>query len=342
MDFSILEYDDGQWLNFVSSRQAAHIFHHPAWVGFLAKTYGFKPFVAVVKSHSGQIMAGLPIMEIDDPLKRRQWMSLPFTDHCAPLYSDPAALNLLESGILKKVELLNNCNLELRWNFPSQLLFHSTDFVLSISTIKGKPDDLAGKIDSNDFRNIRKAEKRGVQIENGTSTQQLQEFYSMHVATRRRHGVPVQPWRFFVLMKQEILDNGMGQIWIARKDNYPVAGAIFLHWNNTLTYKFGASTDQGRENFANDLLMWRAMCWGCQNDFTSLDWGRSDIGEAGLRRYKKKWGSDEMILEYSRNYQLNTHGFRERWMPIVSKVINKSPLWVCRLSGELLYKYFGV
>jgi hypothetical protein len=342
LNFSILESDDIQWLNFASNRQEAHIFHHPAWAGFLAKTYGFKPFIAAVKTNSGQIMAGLPIMEINDPLKKRQWISLPFTDHCAPLYSDQTALNFLESGILQYVETLNNYSLELRWSFSSPYLFRATDYVLSITTIKGNSDDLAKKINSNDFRNIKKAEKRGISIENGISNEQLREFYSMHIATRRRHGVPVQPWRFFVLLKQEILDRGLGQIWIARKDENPIAGTIFLHWYNTLTYKFGASIEQGRENFANDLLMWRSMCWGCQNGYTILDWGRSDIGEDGLRRYKKKWGSEEMLLEYSRNFQNTTHGFRERLTPIVKKVINNSPLWVCRLSGELLYRYFGV
>lgn len=342
LDFSVLESTDIQWLNFISSRKDAHIFHHPAWVGFLAKTYGFKPFIAAVKANSGEIVAGLPIMEIDDPFKKRQWISLPFTDHCAPLYNDQASLDFLESGILQKIQTLNNCNLELRWNFTSPDLFHSTDYVLSILPIDGNPDDLAEKIDSKDFKCIKRTEKRGISIENGISIQQLKEFYSMHIATRRRHGVPVQPWRFFVLLKEEIFDRGLGQIWIARKNENPIAGAIFLHWNNTLTYKFGSSSVQGRDNSANDLLLWKAIYWGCQNGYTVFDWGRSDIAEAGLRRYKKKWGSEEMLLEYSRNYQNSTHGFRERLMPIVKTVINKSPLWVCRLSGELLYRYFGV
>jgi hypothetical protein len=286
-------------------------------------------------------MAGLPIMEINDPLKKRQWMSLPFTDHCAPLHTSLSALNFLEAGILQRIGKRSNCRLELRWGFPSPRLFRTNDYVLTTSPINGCTEDLAANIDSNDFRNIRKAEKRGIKIENGISIQHLREFYSMHLETRRRHGVPVQPLRFFTLLKQEILDRGLGQVWIARKDETPVAGAIFLHWNNTLTYKYGASTEEGRENFANDLLMWKAMFWGCQNGFTVLDWGRSDIGEAGLRRFKMKWGSEETPLEYSKNFPSTSHGFRERLMPIVNIVINKSPLWVCRFSGEWFYRYFG-
>jgi hypothetical protein len=133
----------------------------------------------------------------------------------------------------------------------------------------------------------------------------------------------------------------MGFISLAYKDGVPIAGGLFLHWNKTLVYKYAASNELGRQLYANDPIVWNAICWGCKNGYTTFDWGRSDSSNAGLRRFKNRWGSVESPLFYTRNHELQAPGLGEKLTPFINNVINRSPLWVCRLSGELLYRYFG-
>jgi lipid II:glycine glycyltransferase (peptidoglycan interpeptide bridge formation enzyme) len=169
----------------------------------------------------------------------------------------------------------------------------------------------------------------------------LDAFYKLHVLTRRRHGVPVQPFHYFQMLRDEILESGKGFISLAYKDNTCIAGGLYLHWNKTLVYKYAASTELGRQLYANDPIVWNAICWGCANGYTTFDWGRSDVTNEGLRRFKNRWGSDESPLYYSRNHELVSNGLEQKMTPIMNVVINKSPLWVCRFSGELLYRYIG-
>jgi hypothetical protein len=341
ISFTILQHNDPQWVDFVTRQPEANIFHHPAWIGLLASSHGYHPFIAVTQNKKGQITAGLPIMEIASLTGKRRWVSLPFTDHCAPLFSSQESFEVLKENIIEKSKGQNKKDLELRWNFQSPDLFCTSEHVLTTLKLSPNQDIVAKSIEKKDFRNIKEAEKRGVQIEKGTSLQNLEAFYKMHLETRRRHGIPVQPWQFFLLLREQILIPGLGFILLAHKNGNCLSGAVYLHWNQTITYKFAASTLPGRQLLAGDLLIWQAICWGCENGFKTLDWGRSDVADSGLRQFKIRWGSDEAPLVYSRNFQMNSNGIKQRFMPVIRTMINKSPLWVCRLSGELFYRYFG-
>src|SRR2546430_13324141 len=53
--------------------------------------YGFRPFVLGVSEVPGELEAGLPLLEVKDPIRGRRWVALPFTDRCPPLQSSSAA-----------------------------------------------------------------------------------------------------------------------------------------------------------------------------------------------------------------------------------------------------------
>jgi CelD/BcsL family acetyltransferase involved in cellulose biosynthesis len=337
--FGIIQHNDPEWMDFVSTQPEANIFHHPAWIDFIAKSYGYHPLVAVVQNKNSQIIAGLPIMEIVNLSGKKRWVSLPFTDHCSPLFCDEISKEILTDNIVKKAELNYKTSLELRWDYQSPGLFQTVEHVLTISKLDLQQNEISKSIQN--FRNIKKAEQRGVCIQKGNSLELLEAFYKMHLETRRRHGVPIQPWHFFKLLKEQILDRGLGFISLAHKNGNYLSGVVYLHWNRTLTYKFAASTTEGREIFAGDLLIWDAICFGCENGYKVLDFGRTDLDDSGLRRYKKRWRSEEIPLSYSTSYRVEPNPIRQKLISMVKVFINKSPLWVCRLSGELLYRYFG-
>jgi hypothetical protein len=339
--FLLLEHNDTRWMDFIKAHPDAHIFHHPDWISLLARCYGYRPFVAAVLNAQGQVTAGLPVLEINGLLNKRRWVSLPFTDYCPPLYSDDESFHFLEKSITEETQKQNIADLELRWDYQSPGLFRQSEFVLTTIKLYPSPDQVSKNIKSSDFHKITLAGKKGVHVESGISTQFLEAFYQLHVLTRRRHGVPVQPFNYFRMLRDEILESGKGFISLAYKDDVPIAGGLYLHWNKTLVYKYAASTELGRQLYANDPIVWGAICWGCAHGYTTFDWGRSDASNAGLRRFKNRWGSDETPLYYSRNHEPVSNGLEQKMTPIMNAVINKSPLWVCRFSGELLYRYIG-
>jgi hypothetical protein len=87
--------------------------------------------------------------------------------------------------------------------------------------------------------------------------------------------------------------------------------------------------------------MWTAIEWGCEKGFDKLDLGRTEPSQEGLRAFKSRWGAREYLLPYTTLAADRKKVHNGKLMEVVAKVIQKSPLWVCRLTGEFLYGHFG-
>ena len=337
----ILEITDERWLRFLNLASGACIFHHPAWNNTLQQAYDYQPFVAAVCEPDGAICAGIPVMEVKNPLSVPRWISLPFSDHCAPLYLDADALKALTGFLRASHQADGSTSLELRFPYPKDACFHLKElYVLHILQLSGDVDKDLDCIHSMHRRNANKARKYGVQIRSGVGHSELKAFYRLHLETRRRQGMPVQPWSFFEALRELVLEQGLGFILLAYKDQECLAAAIFLHWSDTLIYKYGASSVDGLHMRPNDLIFWEAIRWGSENGYSRLDFGRTDFDNTGLREFKSRWGAEETQLAYSFSTPI-PDGEEGQWMNLAHNIIRHSPLWVSRLSGELFYRYFG-
>jgi CelD/BcsL family acetyltransferase involved in cellulose biosynthesis len=342
VDHLLLDPSDEKWMAFVASSPQANAFHHAAWVNLLAECYGYRPFVIAVSDAGGNIQAGLPIMEVRSPLTGRRWVSLPFTDYCAPLYRDVESLSQLTDDLVHLSQEAGAPRVELRWEFPKHPAFHSySHYVLHTVELDPDPTLVSKRLTSVHRQNIRTAEKRGVRIECGDQQVHLQEFYRLQLQTRHRQGIPVQPRRFFDLLASNIVDQGLGFVLLAYKDHECIAAAVFLHWRQTLTCKYAASRADSLELRPNNLLFWTGIQWGCENGYTLFDMGRTDLANTGLRRFKRDWGAEELPLAYSMLSGTPPRSASGKLTPIMQTVISKSPVWVCRAAGELLYRHFG-
>ena len=229
-----------------------------------------------------------------------RWVSLPFSDHCAPLYTDTNALNTLTDFLHVSQQDNGPAGLELRFPYPEYSRFYLKElYVLHVLRLSGDVDADLGCIHSMHRRNANTARKRGVQIRSGTELEDLKTFYRLHLETRSRQGMPVQPWSFFEAVRELVLNQGMGFILLAYKDQECLAAAMFLHWGDTLVYKYGASSMEGLRLRPNDLLFWEAIRWGSENGYSHLDFGRTDFDNSGLREFKSRWGAEETQLAYS-------------------------------------------
>jgi lipid II:glycine glycyltransferase (peptidoglycan interpeptide bridge formation enzyme) len=218
---------------------------------------------------------------------------------------------------------------------------YSSHYVRHILNINCDIKSISKSLHRTQRQNVRTAEKNDVKIEWGNELDHLHEFYRLHCLTRHRQGVPVQPWRFFELIFMRLIDQGLGFILLANQDDQCLAAGLFLHWQNTLIYKYAASNECGQNLRPNHLLTWTAICWGCENGYKVFDFGRTDVDNEGLRSFKIRWGAEEIPLCYSVFSTKPTRPSVERMMPLMKKIIRKSPPWVCRSAGELLYRYFG-
>jgi CelD/BcsL family acetyltransferase involved in cellulose biosynthesis len=341
MSTVLLEPMGDKWADFISSRSDATIFHYPTWGTVISECYGYRPLLPSILDEDGEIEAGLPMMAIKNHLSGAQIVSLPFSDFCRPLVVSEDALNRLINALQQWRREVGSSEIQIHWPLEeAEGVYRGESAVAHVTTLNSDYEGLFKDFRKGVKSSIRQAEKGGVILKHGNSWDDVKEFYALHLETRRRLGTPVQPFRFFRLLWKRLIDKDLGFVVSAYKDSQLLASSIFLHWNGILTYKFSASRPEFWELRPNNLILWHAIRWGCENGYRIFDWGKTDIDNEGLRTFKRGWASEEKIMHYSILGDKPPKPSRIKMVrPLLTKFIQHSPPWVCRLIGELFYKY---
>ena len=150
--------------------------------------------------------------------------------------------------------------------------------------------------------------------------------------------MPTQPKRF-IRRFEELFAAGLGFVWTIVEDDQPIAAAVFLTHNGTVTYKYGASDERALNKRPNNLLLSEAIRWSCEEGFHTFDFGRTELENEGLRAFKSGWGANEVELPYtyfSDHEPASESALRDR---IMGATIRRSPALVGRMVGEALYRH---
>jgi hypothetical protein len=323
-----LELEDPRWGELVVSCPEAGPFHLPAWARLLSDTYRYRASALAVEDSAGKLTAGIPVLEV-----RGRRVTLPFTDACGPLALSAEGLAELSRTLAWKG------GVDIRSAVPGA--FERTVAVQHLLALRPDAELVFSGFKKTQIKqSIAKAERESVMIRDRSSWSDLVEtFYDLHVQTRRRQGVPVQPRRFFELLWERMIAPGHGFVLVAEHEREPIAAGVFLSWNGTVIYKFGASDESKLRLRPNHLLMWHAIRRACESGARTFDFGRSDLGNTGLRSFKSAWGAIEWPLVYSQFGGSAAYAGEGRAARALAPVIKRSPPWVCRGLGELLYKY---
>lgn len=334
-----LAIGDPRWRAFVEDRAESAIFHHPVWASLLAECYGYPVRALALTDAEGQIRAGMPVLDVSGPLTGRRLVSLPFTDYC-PVLADDAdqprlaeALDRLRTG--RRLDAV-----EVRAGLPRAEHVHTAPAAVRHTLdLSGGTEAVERGFSKMHKRNIRKAERAEVRVRAGTSRERMEAFYRLHLLTRRRLGVPVQPRKFFRLLSARLIERGLGTVLVAELRGAPIAAAVFLEWNGTMVYKYGASDARAWEHRPNNLLFREAIRLGCARGHDTLDWGRTDLGDEGLREFKRGWGAVEEPVLYTTIADAPPRPSSGRVTRAMGAVIRRSSPAVCRAIGEVFYRY---
>lgn len=331
-----LPLDDPRWSAFVAASPDATPFHLPQWAALLAESYGYRAFALALERDDGTLVAGSPMVATTRVGSRRaRAISLPFTDECPPLVRDPDAGRAF-------VDALNDAGqpLEIRARVEGLGWATRAEAVVQVLDLEPDPERVRQRFArSQVVRNIKRAEREGVAVRTATSRTDLEAFYALHTRTRRRLGVPVQPRRFFDLLWSRMIEPGHGSILLASRNGTPLAGALFLTWNGTTIYKFGASDPEGWPARPNHALFWTAIRASCLRGDRRFDFGRTDLGDRGLQAFKSGWGAGARPLVYSSLDPRVLAGAQGPARRAMATAIQRGPAWLCRGLGEALYRY---
>ena len=266
---ALLAGDDERWREFLLAHPDALPYHHPAWVAALAEAYGYEPLAAVVRSATGEIVGGLPFVEVGGRLRSRRWISLPFTDVRPPLTSAALGSRAREASRSSAGSARSGRRIRAPLaGFEERGEIRGVRHELEL----GDPEALFAAFKPQVRRNIRKAEKVGLQVRDAERRDDLvRTYFDLHADTRRRLGVRPQPRRFFDSLWRNVVDHGLGFVLLAYHEHVPVAGAVFLEWNGRMVYKYGASDQEHWALRPNNLLFWECIRLGASSGARTLD-----------------------------------------------------------------------
>lgn len=327
------------WDALIAPHKQATVFHSRSWARVLAETYGHTPLY--VGGHSAtEVISVLPLMEVRSPWTGRRGVSLPFSDFCDPLAPGPDLYSrAIALGRERQWKYL-----ECRGDFSSWPNAKPSGRYWSHALgLQPGPGELFNRFSPAVRRAIRKAETLGLKLDFGNSLECSREFYSLHCLTRRRHGVPPQPYEFFQNITRYLLGVGHGFIVVARQETTPVAAAVFLHFGKQAVYKFGASHPLFQQSRPNNLVMWAAIRRLAEQGFDRLHFGRTSLDNEGLRRFKLGFGAEERALEYCR-YDFRRNDFvqvADRAGAWHNHVFRLLPPGMLKLAGRLLYPHLS-
>lgn len=333
--------EDPTWDGLLLSHPGYTFFHGSAWARVLVETYHYQPLYFVLRQ-GRQLVSLLPLMEVSSWLTRARGVSLPFTDYCEPLGS--ASVQMDDVLHLVKDRMLRHrwAYVEIRGGDYPDIPASVSYYVHTVELTAG-PQAAFSRFSDTTKRNIKKAIRIGAETRIYSTLEALREFYSLHCITRKRHGLPPQPFSFFRNIYEHIISKGLGFVVLTSYASQYVAGAVYFGLGEKSVYKFGASDLRYQHLRPNDLTMWEAIKWCAENGYRSLCLGRTAVHNEGLRRFKKGWGAQEQILRYYR-YEVRRKTFvTER--PVVTShchwLFGAMPRSWSRTIGSVLYKHVG-
>ncbi len=329
------------WDRWISQFPGHTFFHEAAWAAGVTRAYRFPPCYLVVP---GPVTEGgvLPLVEVRSRLTGCRGVGLPFTDFAAPLAADAAVFGRLHDRAVQLGRERGWKYLEYRGGrdflgtAPAAVQFHGHRLDLRPGI-----DRLFAALDPATRRAVRKAEKSGLTVVRSERGENLADFYQLMCRTRRKHGLPPAPLAFFESLRSAVMGTGGGVLVTAQAAGRAVAAAWFCHSGPRAIYKYGASDERFQHLRGANLVMWEGIKWYADRGVEELHFGRTELGNEGLRRFKLGWGSSEEIIEYFRfdlktaRFVLSNSGVAgwQHW------AFSRMPFWMARLAGQFLYRH---
>lgn len=145
-------------------------------------------------------------------------------------------------------------------------------------------------------RNIRKAEKYGVEIVTGYRPDLAEQFYSLYQGNRERYGARVFPPAYFQQVGSVMESRGESEFIYALRDKVLLGALMSLKSRSIACYQEPVVNDAERDSQANSLLLYTLIERHRAKGLRYWSWGASPNRDCGVFKFKAGWGPD--VYEY--------------------------------------------
>lgn len=349
----IAETEDRRWDEFLQAHPLGLICHSSCWRRFLEKCFrhirGY--CLARIAGGSGEIIAGCPAYLVDSPVIGRRVVSIPFASLCDPLVSSPGDFHALAGAAIDLMRRNRARYLEIRAMKAAPLL---KDERLGISRyykthslrLGRSAGDLIKSFDRTCVRQrILRAEKSGLDVVKVKDEKGLRRFQELNFATRKRLGLPPQPYRILKGFWEIFSPPGLADFLMAEKDGRALAGLMVFKFKERVSAEISVSDPSCQQFSPNHLLFWEAMKEAGDQGYSIFDFGRTAPGNSSLMAFKNRWGTE--VAETPHYYyppEISSRITQRERSPayrLVHRICRSAPDPILMRLGEFIYGHLG-
>jgi len=331
-------FTDDEWNNIILSQSYFTVFHSLEWEKVLSKTYKF-PFYVITIKHDTNTPCYLKFAQVHTLTGKKKGISLPFSDFCPPLcdYKFRITQTMIDY-ILKQTGWEEIEFRDFGQTIETDCFHENVEHKLILSQY-----DSMNVLRSDTRRSLKKAFQSPIRLCISTEEKSLNHFYTLQLLTRKRHGLPPQPFSFFKNIHSEFIQKDKGFYTEVYMHEKPIASCLFLHDHKNAVYKCGASDKQYQRYRPNNLIFWETIKHLRKKKLLSLSLGKTEKSNTGLIRFKQGWRPKERVML---NYVFNKKkkGFVKNSPQVKGPhnvFFSHAPFWITNLFSQHMYKYWA-
>jgi lipid II:glycine glycyltransferase (peptidoglycan interpeptide bridge formation enzyme) len=188
-------------------------------------------------------------------------------------------------------------------------------------------DDLLAGMKGQCRRNIRIAEKKGIEVVSDTTREHVAPFYDLLKVTAERDGFTVRGQVYYETLWDKLVEHGLAKLFLTRYEGQYLSGALCFLIGDKCWYVYGASSNEHRNLMPNYAMQWAMIRWAKAQGCSVYDF-------RGVSPRQKTEGEDAEELEKEDHLQgLNRFkaGFGARYVEYIGELdlpFNKSAYWL--------------
>lgn len=301
-----------EWQHFVEEHPAGNIFHTPEMFQVFARTEGYKPTLwAAVDSNNYPLALLLPVQItlMNGPLRKFTTRAVAYGSvlcHPSPEGKEALATLLQTCKQESKKQILFTELRNLSDLGDLQPVLNKSGFVYEshlnfLIDLARSREEIWQSIHSNARRNIGKARKSQVVIDQVSDPSQIPAAYALLKNTYKHIQVPLAPLSLFQAAFEILYPQGMFKILVSKVQDVAIGILTLLLYKGIVYYWYTGIDREYASYRAGDLLVWHALEWGNQNGFHVLDFGGGGKPDEdyGPRQFKAKFGGE--LVDFGRN-----------------------------------------
>lgn len=343
--------EDRKWDTFVEDHPFGWVCHLSGWKKVLENNFKHMKGYYIAITENSSIKAALPVYQVNSWLTGKRLISIPFTGLCDPLVSNSDEMDVLLREVTNLFQNLKSSYLEIR-TLKTSSFINNNDFGTQrwwkhhFILLDKNPEQLKKSFHRTCVRQrISRAEKSNLGVKVGNDESDLKKFYQLHMITRKRLGLPPQPYAFFKSIWETFFPLNKITLLLAEEGDQSIASLILFKFGNRVSAEFGVSDEEFRDKSPNHLLFWEAIKLAFSEGYKIFDFGRTQSTNKTLLEFKDHWGTQVCDMPYyyypSNMAEKMAEKEESSSFRFMKGLCEKAPEFLYRQIGNFCYRHLG-